>query len=157
MSSRSEARRLPVPPTVAGASAVSALPLLSEVSAVSTASDTHRRAVPTVTAAASSRSLAVALIGALILTLSVTAVQAGEVAAEKPVPVPKEPSTAGTYQVRCWQHGRLLFEESAVALPDNAVSGLRLSGTDRRRQPLMVTDTGNATCLIRSAVAPRRP
>jgi hypothetical protein len=59
------------------------------------------------------------------------------------------------YQLRCWQYGRLLFEERALQLSPDTVEGLKLSGTDRRRQPVMVTDTGNATCLIRRAPAPR--
>lgn len=63
---------------------------------------------------------------------------------------------AATYQIRCWQYGRLLFEENQVALPaDNARYGVKLAGTDRKGQPLLVAETKNATCLIRSAVDER--
>lgn len=54
------------------------------------------------------------------------------------------------YQVRCWQYGRLLFEERDLTLPPEVAGGLKLRGTDRNRQPVYVADTGSATCLIRS-------
>jgi hypothetical protein len=63
---------------------------------------------------------------------------------------------ATRFQVRCWQYGRLLFEEQDVTLTDELVGGLKLRGTDRHRHPLMVTDTGNATCLIRANPPTRR-
>ena len=59
------------------------------------------------------------------------------------------------YLVRCWQYGRLLFEERDLQLPPEVLSGLKLRGTDRNRQAVYVTDTGGATCLIRSAAARR--
>lgn len=58
---------------------------------------------------------------------------------------------AGTYQIRCWQQGRLLFEENQVSLPaDSAKYGVKMTGTDRHGKPMYVADTTNATCLIRS-------
>lgn len=75
---------------------------------------------------------------------------------------PAEPATVtaapGRYQVRCWQYGRLLFEQRDVELSGEQVAGLKLRGTDRQRQPMLLTDTGNATCLIKStgAVAPAK-
>jgi hypothetical protein len=92
--------------------------------------------------------LGAALCGVLMLPMLGTA---GTVVAEAP-PVADRPAAAtpGLYQVRCWQHGRLLFEERDIELSGDVVSGLKLRGTDRNRQPLMVLDTGNATCLIRS-------
>jgi hypothetical protein len=55
----------------------------------------------------------------------------------------------GTFQVRCWQQDRLLFEENHVSLPaDSAKYGLKMSGTDRNGKPIYVAD--NATRLIRS-------
>ena len=63
---------------------------------------------------------------------------------------------ASTYQIRCWQYGRLLFEENQVVLAaDNAQYTLKIAGTDRKGQPLFVAETKNATCLIRSAVDER--
>jgi hypothetical protein len=72
---------------------------------------------------------------------------------------PAAPSTAGTpkantgsYQVRCWQYGRLLFEENHIALPvGNGRYGIKLAGTDPRGKPIYIADTDNATCLIRAA------
>jgi len=55
------------------------------------------------------------------------------------------------YQMRCWQQGRLLFEENLVSLPsDGARYTLKVSGSDRYGRPVYVAETSNATCLIRS-------
>ena len=58
---------------------------------------------------------------------------------------------AGAYQIRCWQHGKLLFEDRVNLPADAAAYGIRLSGTDRWGRPLYVADTRNATCLVRTA------
>lgn len=101
---------------------------------------------------------ATALIGALVATVLWTPVpaHAGRIAAERPPVVDRHPPAAPGYQVRCWQYGRLLFEERGVEIGDAPVQGLKLSGLDHRRLPVMVTDTGNATCLIRRT-PPSRP
>ncbi|HMM84681.1 hypothetical protein [Azohydromonas sp.] len=58
----------------------------------------------------------------------------------------------GGYQIRCWQHGRLLFEENHVTLPpDGTRYALRIAATDRTGRPLYVAQTDSATCLIRAA------
>lgn len=63
---------------------------------------------------------------------------------------PPAKPTAGGYQLRCWQHGRLLFEENNVALPtDNPRYALRLTGNDGHGRPIYVAETQNATCLVR--------
>lgn len=76
-----------------------------------------------------------------------------------PLPGPASASSilprTGHYQIRCWQHGRLLFEENHVGLPDTARYALRISGTDTQGRPLYVADTQHATCLIRRAVDER--
>lgn len=70
-------------------------------------------------------------------------------AAPRPLSAAK---TAGGYQVRCWQHGRLLFEENNVTLPaDGSRYALKLSGSDGNGRPLYVAETQNATCLVRHA------
>lgn len=59
-----------------------------------------------------------------------------------------------TYQLRCWQHGRLLFEESPVTLPAEAArADAKLMAHDRNGQALYLTETNNATCLVRPAAA----
>jgi hypothetical protein len=73
------------------------------------------------------------------------------VAAPAATAAPAAPKS-GAYQVRCWQHGRLLFEENHISLPaDAAQYSLKVSGTDRKGQPIYVAETKNATCLIRQA------
>ena len=73
--------------------------------------------------------------------------------AGKPTATPKQHAANGAYQIRCWQEGRLLFEENRITLPsDNAQYGFKMAGTDRKGKPIFVAETRNATCLIRSAV-----
>jgi hypothetical protein len=71
------------------------------------------------------------------------------------------PSTAanqkapGTYQLRCWQYGRLLFDEGPVTLGAETRQAARLVAIDRHGAALIVTDAGGTTCLARpSAAAP---
>ena len=64
-------------------------------------------------------------------------------AAEPPPPAP------GLYQIRCWQHGRLVFEDRITLPADAAAYSIRLSGTDRYGKPMYVAETRNATCLVR--------
>ena len=59
---------------------------------------------------------------------------------------------ASSYEMRCWQQGRLVFEQNLAELPssDGAQHALRVSGTDRDGRPVYVAETTNATCLVRS-------
>lgn len=62
----------------------------------------------------------------------------------------------GTYQLRCWQYGRLLFDEGPVTLSAEARQGARLVAIDRHGAPLIVSDAGGTTCLARPwAAAPK--
>lgn len=71
---------------------------------------------------------------------------------------PKVAKAPGGYQIRCWQEGRLLFEENHVALPtDSTRYAVRMSGTDRNGKPIYVAETTNATCLIRSSSTAESP
>lgn len=56
---------------------------------------------------------------------------------------------ASTYQLRCWQYGRLLFDEGPVTLGPDAKQGARFVATDRNGGALIVTDNGVTTCLAR--------
>ena len=66
---------------------------------------------------------------------------------------PPVPGTArnekGTYQLRCWQYGRLLFDEGPVTLGPEARQGAKLVATDRRGGTVIVTDAGWTTCQAR--------
>ena len=98
--------------------------------------------------------LAVAVVSGLALPMWSTA---GTIVTERPpapaarVAAPGKP----VFHVRCWQHGRLLFEQRDVDLSGDAIAGLKLRAVDRYSHPVMVTDTGNATCLIRSQAGGR--
>jgi hypothetical protein len=68
------------------------------------------------------------------------------------------PSGAGTaksgFQLRCWQYGKLLFEENHVEFADlKAKTGVELRRTQADRGPLFVLDTANATCLMKAETA----
>ncbi|GEM_PF-4577380 len=63
---------------------------------------------------------------------------------------------AGLYQLRCWQHGRLVLEENDVQLPPELAAGAtKLRGSDRAKRSMVLAETANATCLIRGPRAER--
>ena len=66
-------------------------------------------------------------------------------------PAAREPGESrAIYQVRCWQKGRLILDETGVALPADIASGaVRLRGRDRLQRPLFVVETANATCFVK--------
>jgi len=71
-----------------------------------------------------------------------------------PQGAPALPAAGGkapaTYQLRCWQYGRLLFDEGPVTLGAEARQGAKMVATDRRGGALIVTaDLGGTTCLAR--------
>ena len=100
-------------------------------------------------AAISATLLAVVGIGAT------AAVTSGAVAPQDPPPAPAAPNAraTGTYQLRCWQYGRLLFDEGPVTLPAESRQAARLVAYDRHGATLIVTDTGGTTCLARPFAA----
>ena len=55
----------------------------------------------------------------------------------------------GTYRLRCWQYGRLLFDEGPVTLGPEARQGAKLVATDRNGGSMIVTDSGWTTCQAR--------
>lgn len=69
----------------------------------------------------------------------------------EPAPAPREPGEKrAIYQVRCWQKGRLIFDETGIALPQDIAAGaVRLRGRDRLQRPLFVVETVNATCFVK--------
>lgn len=66
-------------------------------------------------------------------------------------PAPEAPYN---YEMRCWQHGRLMLEQTLRELPADDRHPMRESGSDRHGHPVYVAEAGNATCLIRSVVDP---
>jgi len=76
------------------------------------------------------------------------------VPASAAAPNPKAP---GTYQLRCWQYGRLLFDEGPVTLGAEARQGARLVAIDRNGAALIVTEAGGTTCLARPSAAAPHP
>ncbi|MEO7244233.1 MAG: hypothetical protein ABIX12_03700 [Rubrivivax sp.] len=65
------------------------------------------------------------------------------------------PDRAGAWvRLRCWQYGRLLFDEGPVRLGADVQRGGRLVAQQRDGSALVVTDAGSATCLARPAAAP---
>ena len=57
------------------------------------------------------------------------------------------------YQMRCWQHGRLVLAQDLLELPIDDFP-IRESGSDRHGLPVYVGEAGNATCLFRGVVHP---
>ena len=76
---------------------------------------------------------------------------APRVAPQNPPPGQK---SQGTYQLRCWQYGRLLFDEGPVTLSPETRQGARLVAFDRHGGTLIVSDAGWTTCLARPSPPP---
>lgn len=92
------------------------------------------------------------MLAPMIATAGVSPLEAGPLVTPSPKPSPR---AAGLWQIRCWQDGRLLFEENGVSLPDHVEYPTLISGADRQGRPIFVAETRNATCLIRPAVVDR--
>lgn len=78
-------------------------------------------------------------------------------AASTKAPAAASTKAGGAYQLRCWQYGRLLFDEGPVTLNADARRSATLVATDRHGAPLIVTESGGTTCLARPYPAPRNP
>lgn len=70
---------------------------------------------------------------------------------------PPAPPARPRYLLRCWQEGQIVIEESGLELPlegpaaapGGPAGSVRLRATGRDRQPIYLTETRNATCLVR--------
>ena len=98
------------------------------------------------------------MLAALTLLVPVLALSGVNIGTPAPAAVPARPArveaaatASGIYQIRCWQHGLLLFEDRITLPADAAAYSIRMSGTDRNGKPMYVTETRNATCLVRIA------
>ena len=93
-----------------------------------------------------------ALLASTIAVAGVSNLDAGPLAASAPKATLR---FTGSWQIRCWQDGRLLFEENGVSLPDTSQYPTLIAGADRQGRPVYLAETRNATCLIRPAAADR--
>jgi hypothetical protein len=88
-----------------------------------------------------------------LLAASISAV-AGVIEAERQrEAAPVKKAQPPVLLLRCWQEGRLLFEEPLASVPVETRKNARLSVTDRTGQSLHVIDMAGATCLVRSTPA----
>lgn len=104
----------------------------------------------------------VAVTGLLLqLPLATAGIASGDddrVVSHVPPPAPAAAQRgSGTYQLRCWQYGRLLFDEGPVTLGAEARQGAKLVAMDRHGGALIVTDAGGTTCLARPSAAAPNP
>lgn len=64
--------------------------------------------------------------------------------------------TTSGYLLRCWQEGKLIVEEQLASLPPTVdLTAAKLRALDTDNQAVYVTETKNATCLIRARFAQR--
>jgi hypothetical protein len=95
---------------------------------------------------------AMAMLALLMMpVLASSGVSRGEPrASAKPVSCRAADEVALGYQMRCWQHGRLMLEQCVPGLPsDPSRSPLKVSSSDRQGQPVYMAEMRDATCLIR--------
>lgn len=87
-----------------------------------------------------------------LLAASINAV-AGVIDAERQREAAPVKKTPPVLLLRCWQEGRLLFEEPLASVPAETRKNARLAVVDRNGQSLYVIDMSGATCLVRSTPA----
>jgi len=96
--------------------------------------------------------------GFILPSAGTAGVAAGESAEVTVVPAPGKVDKGQSYQIRCWQFGRLLFEENSVGLPaDWARYTIKIQGKDQDANGVFVAETSNATCLIRATGDKAKP
>jgi hypothetical protein len=77
--------------------------------------------------------------------------RAGVVEDKPAVSVDKADKPTQGYLLRCWQEGKLIVEENLAALPASVdLTAAKLKALDTDRHAVYVTETKNATCLIRA-------
>ena len=63
---------------------------------------------------------------------------------------PKPPPPPTSYLLRCWQYGRLIFEELDLPMQAGLQAATpKMKLLDAAGLPLFVSETKNATCLLR--------
>jgi hypothetical protein len=81
----------------------------------------------------------------------------GAAAAEPPAARRERATSNGWMQLRCWQHGRLLFDEGPLRLTSDARRGSSLVAERRDGGSIVVTEAGSTACLLRPAPSPPSP
>jgi hypothetical protein len=98
---------------------------------------------------------AVAIGGAAALGLLVASIgaAAGVIDAERQREASSVKKAPPVLLLRCWQEGRLLFEEPLSSVPPETRKMARITVQDREGRALQVIDMANTTCLVRSTPA----
>jgi hypothetical protein len=81
----------------------------------------------------------------------------GAAAPEPPAARRERATSNGWMQLRCWQHGRLLFDEGPLRLASDARRGSSLVAERRDGGSIVVTEAGSTACLLRPAAPPPSP
>ena len=100
-----------------------------------------------------SRDITVALLVAAGLLMPIVAISG--LVEDKTAPSAesaRKPSVASSgYLLRCWQEGRLIVEEYLATVPPSVdLTAAKLKALDTDNHAVYVTETKNATCLIRA-------
>jgi hypothetical protein len=98
-----------------------------------------------------------ALIACLTLASTAASVHAAVIGGAQ-TPSSSSPATGAASQatpsprfhLRCWQDGRLIFEQAVATLPAEAGRSTRIQAKDAAREPVIVYETRNATCMARA-------
>jgi hypothetical protein len=88
-------------------------------------------------------------VAALALCGAAYEAAAGEIDAERLREAPARKPLPVT-MLRCWQEGRLLFEEPLSAVPPELRKNARIAATDRQGRALAVIDMASTICLVRN-------
>lgn len=89
------------------------------------------------------------VVWSVVLLGSCTALAAA-IGQTKPVAASKAEPTR--YSMRCWQYGRLLFDETLAQLPpETEATTIKLQGADRAHATYHLLDTRTAVCLVKPA------
>jgi hypothetical protein len=87
-----------------------------------------------------------------LLAVSINAA-AGVIDAERQREAAPVKKASPVLLLRCWQEGRLLFEEPLSSVPAETRKNARITVQDREGRALQVIDMASATCLVRSTPA----
>ena len=99
-------------------------------------------------------SFMIALIAILLLALLPVTAQAADGHRGAAATKGASAGNAATYELRCWQEGRLILQERLLKMPKAGSGPGNLRLQDRHGRPVRVHETRNAICMTKT-VAPR--